>query len=200
MYKNNKNNFPLINNNSATISFQEFSDTAPPFTPFTNNYDEDMDFEEVKTNHLVNNKDPLSDSDDNLEFELLLPIEISVSDPSLIAKDKTFIFSILHKMWHLMEEIFKYFKIYINKGFFYIAEIVDTILPLDSDSKYDSAEHNLFDQLNYLPQDFYSLLQLFSLVHQKSSSPISLQLSYNHYSYKSEKIFDFLYSSFQSNS
>ncbi|CAG8476873.1 4545_t:CDS:2 [Funneliformis caledonium] len=60
--------------------------------------------------------------------------------------------------------MFKYFKTYVNKGFSYIVEIVDTILPPDSDGKYNLAEQNLLNQLKHLPQDFYSLLQSLSLI------------------------------------
>ena len=76
---------------------------------------------------MINNEISLSDSDDDLEFELLPPTENSVPDPPLIIEDRTLIFSTLYKMWHLMEEMFNYFKKYVNKGFSYITEIVDTV-------------------------------------------------------------------------
>ncbi|CAG8736585.1 808_t:CDS:2, partial [Funneliformis mosseae] len=84
----------------------------------------------------------LSDSDDELEFELPPPTETSVPDTPLITEDRTLIFSTLHK---------------IQRS------------PPDSDGEFDdSAEQILFDKLKHLPQDFYSLLRSLSLVLQKS--------------------------------
>ena len=36
-----------------------------------------------------------------------------------------------------MEEMFNYFKKYIDKGFSYIAETINIILPSDSNDEYD---------------------------------------------------------------